>query len=212
MTKFIFVRHGQSEANRDGIFAGHYNCGLTEKGHAQAEMTAEYIYNNYKIDAAYGSDLKRAFDTGKHITDMLRIELVPDKRLREIYAGRWDGNLFSESRAKYPEEFYVWDNDIGNCRPTDGESVREVGARIFGAIADISAKNEGKTVLIATHAIPIRALMCISQGGDYNDMKNIPWVSNSSVSVATFEDGKISFDIASYDAHLGEKSTKLRTE
>lgn len=212
MTRFIFVRHGQSEANRDGIFAGQYDCELTEMGHDQAKLTAEYIYNNYKVDTAYGSDLKRAFFTGKHITDKLGIELVPDIRLREIYAGKWDGKPFFESRAKYPDDFYVWDNDIGNCRPTDGESIREVGSRVFGAIADIASKNEGKTVLIATHATPIRSLMCIAEGGDYNNMVNIPWVSNSSVSIAHFENGKITFDVTSYDAHLGEKSTKLRTE
>ena len=202
MTRFIFVRHGQSTANRDRIFAGHYDSELTELGHAQAEMTAEYIYNNYKVDVAYGSDLKRAFSTGKHITDRLGMEIIPDKRLREIHAGALDGRLFSESREKYPDAFVLWDKNIGNFRAPNGESVREVGERIFGAIADIAKKNDGKTVLIATHAIPIRTLMCIAEGGDYNNMINIPWVSNSSVSIALFENGKISFETTSYDAHL----------
>ena len=59
------VRHGESEANRNEIFAGHFNADLEDKGLLQAQKTAEYIKENYKVDKVYSSDLKRAFKTGK---------------------------------------------------------------------------------------------------------------------------------------------------
>jgi len=207
MTRFIFVRHGQSTANEAHIFAGHFDAELTELGHSQAEQTAEYIYNNYKVDSVYASDLSRAFSTGKHIADKLGLGITPDRRLREIYAGKWDGNKFDDNRANYPDDFYVWDTDIGNCTCTGGESVRELGARIFEAVSDIASKNEGKTVVIATHATPIRCLMVIASGGDYNNMVNIPWTSNASFSLVNYEKGTISFEIMGYDAHIGAIST-----
>ena len=64
MTTLILVRHGQSESNLKHIFCGQTDVKLTEKGHAQAKKTAEYIIKNYKIDKIYSSDLQRAYDTG----------------------------------------------------------------------------------------------------------------------------------------------------
>ena len=207
MTRFIFVRHGQSTANKLKIFAGHHDVDLTELGHMQAQMTAEYIYNNYKVDSVYASDLLRAFSTGKYIADRLGVEIIPDRRLREIYAGKWDGQPFDFAKTTYPDDFLLWDQDIGNARCSGGESVKELGARIFEAVSDIAEKNIGKTVVVATHATPIKCLMCLASGGDYNNMKSIPWVSNSSVSIVRYENGKIVFETDGYDAHLGEFSS-----
>ena len=43
MTRMIFVRHGESEANLRHAFAGWTNARLTEKGHAQAEVTGDFL-------------------------------------------------------------------------------------------------------------------------------------------------------------------------
>ena len=64
MTRLLFVRHGQSKANLDGVFAGQIDPALTELGCRQAECTAEFIAENYKVDAVYSSDLQRAYQTG----------------------------------------------------------------------------------------------------------------------------------------------------
>ena len=48
MTRLIFVRHGESEANLARTFAGHTNARLTEKGHTQAALTADYIAAHYQ--------------------------------------------------------------------------------------------------------------------------------------------------------------------
>lgn len=50
MTRFIIVRHGQSEGNAKGEFHGQYNSDLIpELGHEQAECTAEYV-DRYTIE------------------------------------------------------------------------------------------------------------------------------------------------------------------
>ena len=60
MTRLLFVRHGQSEANLEGVFAGQIDPALTELGYRQAECTAEFIAKTYQVDAVYSSDLQRA--------------------------------------------------------------------------------------------------------------------------------------------------------
>ena len=60
MTRILLVRHGESTANLEGLFAGDYDAPLTDLGHAQAECTANFVISNYQVDAVFSSDLARA--------------------------------------------------------------------------------------------------------------------------------------------------------
>ena len=48
-TTLIFVRHGESNANGNGMFAGHLDIELSDRGLLQAESTANYIKKNYHV-------------------------------------------------------------------------------------------------------------------------------------------------------------------
>lgn len=209
MTTLILVRHGESTANRQRIFAGHYDAELQDRGLEQAKKTAEYLVKNYKIDKVYASDLKRAYVTGKCTADLADVEIVPDKSLREIRAGKWDGMKFDDIITTYPDDYGVWMNDIGKARATDGESVAELCERVMQKLTEIAMKNDGKTVVVATHATPIRVIQSTVQTGGLDEMKNIPWVSNASVSVLEYDNGKWEFKLISEDEHLGELRTSL---
>ena len=185
MTRFILVRHGQSQANKEGLFAGHSDFPLSELGLLQAEKTAEYIIKNHKIDIIYSSDLKRAYSTALPVSKRTGIEIIPDTRLREIYAGEWEGMKFEDIAEKFPEDRTLWKNDIANSRPTDGESVREIASRILARLTEIGEENDGKTVLVTFHATPIRSMQALWQTGDIGTMKDIDWVPNASVTGAT---------------------------
>ena len=41
MTKLLIIRHGQSEANLQGVFVGHTDSPLSDLGKRQAEVTAD---------------------------------------------------------------------------------------------------------------------------------------------------------------------------
>ncbi len=202
MTKFLLIRHGQSEANLNGVFAGHFDAPLTDLGIRQANATAEYIKNNYKVDKVYASDLMRAFSTGKALSDALGLDITPTEMLREIFAGDWEGRKFVDIKEKYPELFENWFGDSGNIRCPNGESVKELGERICSCLKKIADENCGKTVAIATHATPIRALQAIVNYVSVEKIKNVPWVSNASVTVVTYDNGKWTFTEVSYDKHL----------
>ena len=49
MTRIIFIRHGQSQANLESRFAGHIDVPLTELGRTQARLAADYIVKREKI-------------------------------------------------------------------------------------------------------------------------------------------------------------------
>ncbi len=206
MTTFLLVRHGESVANHHNVFAGHTDADLSELGHEQAEKTAEYLAENYHIDAIYSSDLKRAFKTGLHTAVKVGVPILPDEQLREIHAGKWENIKFDTLQTEFAEDYHVWLTDIGNAVCTDGESVKELGERIQNRLTELAKQHDGKTVLITTHATPIRVSQCIWEGKPLSEMKNIPWVSNASVTVAEY-DGSWHIKAVSIDEHL----TDIRT-
>ena len=207
MTTVLMVRHGESEANRNNVFAGSFDADLQDRGVEQAGKTAEFIAKNYKVDKIYASDLKRAFKTGKAVADLLSMDIVPDCRLREISAGKWEGMKFDDIAREYPEEYIVWRTDLGNARCPEGESTRELGERILAALTEIAEQNDGNTVVIATHATPVRAMQSHCTYGDFGRMKDVKWVSNASVSEFFFENGKFTCGKISQDEHLSELRT-----
>ncbi len=209
MTTLILIRHGESKANEQGIFAGHLDVELTETGKRQANLTAEYIEKNFAVDKLYASDLKRAFDTGKSVADRLGKQITPTKELREISAGDWDGTRFDTLKTEYKDAYSVWLTDIGNAVCTNGESVRGLAKRVLNILTKIAEENEGKTVVCATHATPIRVMETLITYGDLNKMKDVPWVTNASVTVIAYENNEWQLIMTSEDSHLKDVKTTL---
>lgn len=211
MTRIVFVRHGESTGNEKRRFYGHFDGGLTERGKCQADKTGEFL-KGYKFDVAYASDLSRAYETGCRIAAYHEgLEVIPDKNLREIYAGVWENMRFEEIYENYLEEFTVWRNDIWNSCPVDGESVKELTKRIRDEVWKIAKEHEGQTVLLALHATPIRTLSCEWYGIPYEKMAEIDWVKNASISVVDYdvENNTTSVVLFGEASFMGDMATSL---
>ncbi len=207
--RMFFIRHGQSMGNLLGNFLGITDLDLSPLGYKQAECTANFL-KNQKIDAIYSSDLLRAHNTGKALADIKGIEIVDDIGLRELYAGLWENRAFDELAVEFAESYgNVWINDVGNAAADDGESVDHLSDRVYKTIEKIAKENDGKTVAVFTHATPIRAFFSRIQGYTLNEMKNVPWASNASVSEAFYDGEKFKFVNYSRDDFMGDIKTVL---
>ena len=209
MTEILLIRHGQSVSNLEKYFTGSADIPLTELGRTQARQTAEYISAHYKVDVVYASDLSRAFETGKAVADLFGLPVIPDKSLREIFAGQWERVHFVDLEKRFPETFKVWQTDVGNAHPDGGESVAQLQQRILESVTRIARENDGKTVVIATHATPVRVLQCHCEGKSLGEMAKIPWVGNASVTRVEYQDGKLTLLEAGFEGHLGRLTTAL---
>lgn len=209
MTTLLLVRHGQSESNLLDFFTGQTDIKMVKAGEIQAERTAEYIKRTYKVDAIYASDLVRAYKTGEIIGNALGLKPIKDAELREIYAGEWETKKFTELINNYGEEYDKWLHDIGNCHPTGGESVKDMSERTISALTRIARENDGKTLVIAFHATPIRACQCLFSGLTLDSMKDVKWVSNASVTEVKFENDSFELVKVGCDEHLGDLRTYL---
>lgn len=207
MVKFLMIRHGQSEANFAKCFAGHWDSPATQLGLQQASIAGAYVVANYKVDAVYSSDLKRAAAVGQAVAEAAGLSMQPDKQLREIDAGLWETVSFEELVKRFPS-YEVWRTDIGNAQCDGGESVAQLQERIISRLKDIARAHPGQTVVIATHATPIRATQCYAEERPLSEMKDIPWVSNTSVTEIDY-DGKFHIVKVGYDGYLGEAVSAL---
>ena len=196
-------------ANVEEVFAGHFDSPPSDLGLLQAKTTAEYVCSTYKVDRVYTSDLKRAFAVGQAIASKIGVSPIPNKDLREINAGLWEGKRFDELFESFEMYRETWLHDIGRAVCDEGESVAHLQERFVSALVKIAEENDGKTVAIATHATPIRSLRCHCAGKPIEEMKDIRWVTNASVSVFEYENGKFTEIMAGYDEHLGELVTRF---
>ena len=109
--------------------------------------------------------------------------------------------------AKWGREVFVdqWKNNFGCFVFPEGESTRAAGKRFYNEIIDICSQNEGKTILISSHAAIIRSFWAIISGVAPEDVsEKIPFPTNASFSVCYYENGQINPSEYSNDEHLAD--------
>ncbi len=204
MTRVIIVRHGQSEGNVAHCFASHTDVKLTEIGRTQAKAVAAELAATERIDAVYASDLSRAYDTVAPTAARFGLTVIPDPVLREIRAGDWENQLYTEleQNPAFAADYATWKNDLPRCRCTGGESVAELYDRVVGEVLKIAARHDGKTVLIGTHWTPVAAVLSYAMCGSVDGMSHRLNPINAALQVFSFEDGKLTLLEMNRDEHL----------
>ncbi len=209
MVKFIIIRHGYSTGNKDNIFCGQLDVPLNETGFEQAKQTGEYVTKSFRVDAVYSSDLVRVTETVRPVAEGLGLEINTDKRLREVDVGRWQGVPVADIERDFPEEVAFYRSNPGRFRFEDGESYADMLVRVVEAFEDIAKDNDGKTVVVGTHGGCIRTLLAHINKLSIDDIAQIPFFPNASVTVINYDNGKYEIEMNGYADHLQVKSGKL---
>ena len=157
ITKFILLRHGESESNVKKVKASQLDgYPLTAKGIKQVENAAE-ILKKEKIDIIISSPILRAKQTVEIISKGIGLEYIKDDRIKEYNFGSWNGHrgddLFCENNKIY-QEYKKLTNDKEKYNfkfGGDGESRREIEERVREFIEEVTEKYIGKNILIIGH-------------------------------------------------------------
>jgi 2,3-bisphosphoglycerate-dependent phosphoglycerate mutase len=108
MIKLVMVRHGESTWNKENLFTGWTDVGLTEKGIQEAHDGAKaLIEGGYTFDVAYTSVLKRAIQTLWIILedmDLMWIPVYRTWRLNERHYGALQGLNKQETAEQHGME------------------------------------------------------------------------------------------------------------
>ncbi len=87
--RFYFLRHGQTDHNRQRICQGHTDTPLNALGVAQAKEAASILAEARPIAIA-ASDLKRVRQTAKPVAEQLGLDIAIDADLRERAFGIYE--------------------------------------------------------------------------------------------------------------------------
>jgi broad specificity phosphatase PhoE len=158
----VLVRHGQSEANADGLISGRAESPLTESGRAQAASLSPWLRG---VGRLITSPLGRARQTAAALGLDLPVEV--DERWTEMDYGEYEGAAVS---AVPPEVWRRWRADP-DFRPPGGESLAEVVRRVRHACEELFATPDAGArasadVVVVSHVSPIKAAVAWCLGAD----------------------------------------------
>ena len=165
-----FLRHGETEWNRDGRLQGHLDSPLTDEGLRQARAQNAILRRHAPSDAtAYSSDSGRTMETSRLALEGLSIPLTIDARLREVALGDWQGLTVEEIERDWG--FLTEDRDPFDWKfdAPKGETLAELTARS----RDVLEALTGPTVIV-THGMTSRVMRCIALGIPTTDLGALP--------------------------------------
>ncbi|MBI4224949.1 MAG: histidine phosphatase family protein [Candidatus Sungbacteria bacterium] len=165
--KIYFVRHGETQYNKDGLITGHDDAPLTEEGIRQVKNVIFSIPSD--CTAIYSSDLVRCRQTTAIFNEKLLLPVTYDVRLRERDFGSLTGKKIADLDPIAIEKDKKQQYDY---RAYGGESVENVKERILSCIADIRRKKKDGKILVITSAGIIRLLHHLFKGEVREKIKN----------------------------------------
>jgi broad specificity phosphatase PhoE len=149
--KVFLIRHGESEANAEGIHQGQrVDTSLSERGREQARRISKRLEKE-NIDAIYASDLKRARETAEIIAKPHKKVVMSDKRLREFDIGDWTSldNRWIKFNDYKKSESVKKGLKRSQIRVPGGESEKDHVLRVKEFLDELLSKKEKNSVVVA---------------------------------------------------------------
>lgn len=200
-TVLILVRHGECQANVEGVFRGRIDFPLTENGIEQAKLLAEEL-KNYPVSAIYTSPLARCVKTAEAISEVKKLEVYKDDGFNNIKLGGWEGKPKKEIKENSPELWRLWVTEPEKLQIPNGETLAEVQKRALQSVKRIVSKHRGQTILIVTHRAVLKpliaGLLCIPQPYFWKIH-----MDNCAYSIMEYEEAKgFTLTLLNYTKHL----------
>jgi len=125
--KLVLLRHGESVWNKENLYTGWTDVGLSETGVAEAKQAGDALSaGGFDFDVCYTSYLKRAIRTLNIVLERLDREWLPvikSWKLNERHYGALQGLNKAETAAQYGEDqVKVWRRSFDIPPPSLGES------------------------------------------------------------------------------------------
>ena len=183
-TRIFLIRHGQTDYSRNRRYCGQTDVSLNRFGRMQAEC----LYNLFKQKTppiVYLSDLSRARQTArlafpKRVNPALLagqdhqsitcqkggVNLVEDKRLREIDFGLWEGLSSEQITKDYNGRYSKWLKSPHSVSIPGGEKLLSLKKRVKDFLAEVIPKHKNEDIAVISHMGPIKIIIFEALGLD----------------------------------------------
>lgn len=146
--RYVLVRHGFAENNLKEVCVSWpepFPCHLTLTGRAQIDRTALAV-KRFKPNRIISSDLTRTKETAEIISQVTKLDVSFDARLRELDTGDFNGRPVSEY-----DGFCRSHSERFEKATPNGESFSDVRTRVFKLITELEEKYQGETIVLVSH-------------------------------------------------------------
>lgn len=158
--RLVFLRHGLSTGNHEGVVQGQQDFPLHQEGQEQAHSLGKYWKGKgRKFDLAISSTLQRALETAQIITRYLPMAIVEDPRWMEKHQGEAEGipyqgalSMIAAHHTKWPIDEPIFEG---------GESEGVLFSRASMAVDSLLRLNHNSILVVSHGAIMNAALRAI---------------------------------------------------
>ena len=151
------VRHGETEYNAQGRYAGSTDVPLNDTGIRQAVQLSQQLAG-IPFDVIVSSPLWRARQTADIISASRNIRVLIMDGLAERNMGVYEGLTRAEAAERYPALWHRLRTRNLDDAPTGGEAMRQVDTRVSAALQKIKDAYGDKCVLIVCHGFVSRVI------------------------------------------------------
>jgi probable phosphoglycerate mutase len=162
-TTILLVRHGVTRTTGKVLPGRATGLHLSPQGVEQARRAAQRLSDlGTAPSALYASPLERTRETAAPIAKALHLRVKTDRGLLECDFGDWTGKTLASLRKK--PEWRAVQNAPSTFRFPDGESFTEMQLRIWTTLGRLASDHHGETIVVVSHADPIKAAVTYAQG------------------------------------------------
>lgn len=159
MSAILFIRHGPTAWNLQGLIQGQTDVPLSEEGRAEVRRWA--LRADFAGFDWYASPLVRAWETAEILG---AAGLRTEPRLMEAHWGEWEGWSLERLRQDIGEIFAAMESQGLDLAPPGGESPRMVRSRLAAWLAEVAPAQ--RPIVAVCHAGVVRAAYSLATGWD----------------------------------------------
>jgi probable phosphoglycerate mutase len=200
MTALTFIRHGETDWNRQQRFQGQIDVPLNATGHAQAARLATRLAGS-RPDALFSSDLLRARETAAPLGSAWSLPALPLPGVREQSFGVLEGLDVPTIRERHPDLWQQWLVHRSDFALPGGESLRQFNARVLAAVGALAEAHAGRHVVVVTHGGVLDMLWRSAHGLSLDGLRDCA-IPNTGINRLRWHEGALHIDIWGDDSHL----------
>jgi len=161
-TTVLLVRHGVTGTTGKVLPGRAPGLHLAAKGVTQERVAERLAELATAPSALYVSPLERTRETAAPIAAALSLRARSERGLLECDFGDWTGKTLASLRKK--PEWRAVQHAPSTFRFPSGESFTEMQVRIWTTLERLAAAHPGETIVVVSHADPIKAAVTYAQG------------------------------------------------
>jgi 2,3-bisphosphoglycerate-dependent phosphoglycerate mutase len=200
MTELVFIRHGETDWNRQQRFQGQLDVPLNNTGHAQAQRLAQRLAATQERGTLFSSDLVRAQQTAAPLAAVWGVRPLLLPGLREQGFGVLEGLDAASAQREQPALWRGWLEQEADFAAPGGESQRQFYGRVLSAVQALVAQHSGR-LFVVTHGGVLDMLWRSANGLSLSGLRQCA-IPNTGINRLRWVDGAVHIELWADDAHL----------